>query len=41
LPLHLFKNRAFATANAATFLMYVGFFGTVFLITQYWQFAHG
>ncbi len=41
LPLHLFRNRAFATANAATFLMYVGFFGAVFLITQYWQFAHG
>src|SRR6185369_7227376 len=37
LPLHLFRNRAFATANAATFLMYVGFFGAVFLITQYWQ----
>src|SRR5262249_34954562 len=31
----------FAAANASTFLMYVGFFGAVFLITQYWQFAHG
>jgi EmrB/QacA subfamily drug resistance transporter len=41
LPLDLFRNRTFATANAATFLMYVGFFGVVFLITQYWQFAHG
>jgi EmrB/QacA subfamily drug resistance transporter len=41
LPLHLFKNRSFAAANLATFLMYVGFFGAVFLITQYWQFAHG
>ncbi|HZR94524.1 MAG TPA: DHA2 family efflux MFS transporter permease subunit [Gaiellaceae bacterium] len=41
LPLGLFKNRTFAAANAATFLMYVGFFGAVFLITQYWQFAHG
>jgi EmrB/QacA subfamily drug resistance transporter len=41
LPLRLFKNRTFAAANAATFLMYVGFFGAVFLITQYWQFAHG
>src|SRR5262249_20252842 len=28
-------------ANVATFLMYVGFFGAVFLLTQYWQFAHG
>ena len=41
LPLRLFANRTFATANAATFLMYVGFFGVVFLLTQYWQFAHG
>jgi EmrB/QacA subfamily drug resistance transporter len=41
LPLRLFGDRTFATANAATFLMYVGFFGVVFLLTQYWQFAHG
>jgi EmrB/QacA subfamily drug resistance transporter len=41
LPLTLFKERTFAAANAATFLMYVGFFGVVFLLTQYWQFAHG
>jgi EmrB/QacA subfamily drug resistance transporter len=41
LPLRLFADRTFATANAATFLMYVGFFGAVFLITQYWQYAHG
>jgi EmrB/QacA subfamily drug resistance transporter len=41
LPLRLFRDRTFAAANGATFLMYVGFFGAVFLITQYWQFAHG
>src|SRR5262245_36625144 len=41
LPLRLFADRTFAAANASTFLMYVGFFGAVFLITQYWQFAHG
>jgi len=42
LPMRLFTtNRTFAAANTATFLMYVGFFGAVFLITQYWQFAHG
>jgi EmrB/QacA subfamily drug resistance transporter len=41
LPLRLFKDRTFAAANGSTFLMYVGFFGAVFLITQYWQFAHG
>jgi EmrB/QacA subfamily drug resistance transporter len=41
LPLRLFADRTFAAANAATFLMYLGFFGAVFLITQYWQFAHG
>jgi EmrB/QacA subfamily drug resistance transporter len=41
LPLRLFENRTFALANASTFLMYLGFFGVVFLMTQYWQFAHG
>jgi EmrB/QacA subfamily drug resistance transporter len=41
LPLRLFADRTFAAANGATFLMYVGFFGAVFLLTQYWQFAHG
>jgi EmrB/QacA subfamily drug resistance transporter len=41
LPLRLFENRTFALANASTFLMYVGFFGVVFLMMQYWQFAHG
>jgi EmrB/QacA subfamily drug resistance transporter len=41
LPLRMFRDRTFATASGATFLMYVGFFGAVFLITQYWQFAHG
>jgi EmrB/QacA subfamily drug resistance transporter len=41
LPMGLFRNRTFAAANGATFLMYLGFFGAVFLITQYWQFAHG
>jgi EmrB/QacA subfamily drug resistance transporter len=41
LPLRLFADRTFSAANGATFLMYVGFFGVVFLITQYWQFAHG
>jgi EmrB/QacA subfamily drug resistance transporter len=41
LPLRLFRDRTFAIANGSTFLMYVGFFGVVFLLTQYWQFAHG
>jgi EmrB/QacA subfamily drug resistance transporter len=41
LPLSLFRNRTFALANGSTFLMYLGFFGVVFLLTQYWQFAHG
>ena len=41
LPLRLFQDRTFAAANGATTLMYLGFFGVVFLITQYWQFAHG
>jgi EmrB/QacA subfamily drug resistance transporter len=41
LPLRLFENRTFALSNAATFLMYLGFFGVVFLMSQYLQFAHG
>ena len=41
LPLRLFANRTFALANASTFLMYLGFFGVVFLMSQYLQYAHG
>jgi EmrB/QacA subfamily drug resistance transporter len=33
-PLELFRNRGFASANAASFFMYAGVFGAVFLMTQ-------
>lgn len=32
LPLRLFRDRTFATANVATSLRCVGFFGVVFLL---------
>lgn len=41
LPLELFRHRGFAAANAATFFMYAGLFGALFLMTQLLQFALG
>jgi EmrB/QacA subfamily drug resistance transporter len=41
LPLALFRNRKFASANAVSFFMYAGLFGSLFLITQFLQFAQG
>jgi EmrB/QacA subfamily drug resistance transporter len=41
LPLRFFSNRAFAAANAASLLMYFGLFGSVFLLTQFFQTAQG
>ncbi len=41
LPLELFRNRGFASANAASFFMYAGLFGSLFLMTQLLQFALG
>jgi EmrB/QacA subfamily drug resistance transporter len=41
LPLELFRNRGFASANAVSFFMYAGLFGSLFLITQLLQFAQG
>jgi len=37
LPLRFFKVRAFATANTASFAMYFGMFGSIFLLTQFLQ----
>jgi EmrB/QacA subfamily drug resistance transporter len=41
LPLELFRRRGFATANAASFFMYAGLFGALFLMTQLLQTAQG
>jgi EmrB/QacA subfamily drug resistance transporter len=41
LPLGLFRERGFATANAVSFFMYAGLFGTLFLMTQFLQTALG
>ena len=41
LPIRFFRNRAFAAANAASLLMYFGMFGSIFLLTQFFQTAQG
>jgi EmrB/QacA subfamily drug resistance transporter len=41
LPMRLFRNRAFAAANAASLAMYFGMFGSVFLLTQFLQLVLG
>jgi EmrB/QacA subfamily drug resistance transporter len=41
LPMRLFRDRAFSAANAASLLMYFGMFGSVFLLTQFFQTAQG
>ena len=41
LPLELFRSRGFASANAVSFFMYAGLFGSLFLVTQLLQFAQG
>src|SRR5262245_9381013 len=41
LPMRFFRNRAFAAANGASLLMYVGMFGSIFLLTQFLQTAQG
>jgi EmrB/QacA subfamily drug resistance transporter len=41
LPLGLFRRPGFAAANAASFFMYAGLFGALFLMTQLLQFALG
>ncbi|MGA5823290.1 MFS transporter [Kitasatospora sp. NPDC094028] len=37
LPMRLFRSRAFSAVNAASLLMYLGMFGSIFLISQYLQ----
>jgi len=41
LPMRFFANRAFSAANAASLFMYFGMFGSVFLLTQFFQTAQG
>jgi EmrB/QacA subfamily drug resistance transporter len=41
LPLVLFRQRGFTSANAVSFFMYAGLFGTLFLMTQFLQTALG
>jgi EmrB/QacA subfamily drug resistance transporter len=37
LPLRLFQSRAFSAVNALSLLMFLGMFGSIFLITQFLQ----
>ncbi len=41
LPLHLFRSRAFAAANTVSLLMYFGMFGSIFLLSQFFQNVQG
>ncbi len=41
LPMRFFANRAFSAANAASLFMYFGMFGSIFLLTQFFQTAQG
>ena len=41
LPLGVFRLRAFSSANAVSFLMYFGMFGSVFLLSQFFQVVQG
>ena len=41
LPLRFFRDRAFAAANGASLAMYFGMFGSIFLLSQFFQTAQG
>ncbi|MFD0563683.1 DHA2 family efflux MFS transporter permease subunit [Kitasatospora saccharophila] len=41
LPMRLFRNRTFSAVNAASLLMFLGMFGSIFLISQYFQGVNG
>ncbi len=41
LPLHLFRRRASVVANGVSFLMSFGMFGSIFLLSQYFQLVRG
>jgi MFS family permease len=41
LPLHLFRHRGFTMTNISSFFMFFGMFGSIFLLAQFLQLAHG
>ena len=41
LPLSMFRNRSFATANTVALLMSFGMFGSIFLLSQFFQVVQG
>ncbi len=41
LDLHFFENPRFTAANIAVTLTFFAMFGSLFLMTQYWQLVHG
>jgi EmrB/QacA subfamily drug resistance transporter len=41
LPLHIFRSRAFAAANVVSLLMSFGMFGSIFLLSQFFQVVQG
>ncbi|MGD9705248.1 MAG: MFS transporter [Acidimicrobiia bacterium] len=41
LDMSFFKNPRFTAANSAVTLVFFALFGSLFLMTQYWQFVHG
>src|SRR6476659_2358710 len=41
LPMRFFRNRAFSAANGASLFMYFGMFGSIFLLTQFFQTSQG
>jgi EmrB/QacA subfamily drug resistance transporter len=41
LPLRFFRNRTFSAANGASFLMFFGMFGSIFLLIQFFQTIQG
>jgi EmrB/QacA subfamily drug resistance transporter len=41
LDMHFFQNPRFTAANSSITLTFFAMFGSMFLMTQYWQFVHG
>ena len=41
LPMGFFRNKAFSLANLASLLMFFGMFGSIFLLTQFFQTVQG
>lgn len=41
LPMRFFRSAAFSLANLASFLMFFGMFGSIFLLTQFFQTVQG